>query len=105
MKEKSVTELKEMIDNGVDFQLIDVREPHEFEICNLKGELIPMNEIPDNVDKISKVKPVVIHCRSGARSGRIIQFLEQQYGFENLYNLEGGILAWADEIDTSMPKY
>ena len=105
MKEKSVTELKEMIDNGVDFQLIDVREPHEFEICNLKGELIPRNEIPDNVDKISKVKPVVIHCRSGARSGRIIQFLEQQYGFENLYNLEGGILAWADEIDTSMPKY
>ena len=105
MKEKSVTELKEMIDNGVDFQLIDVREPHEFEICNLKGELIPMNEIPDNVDKISKVKPVVIHCRSGARSGRIIQFLEQQYGFENLYNLEGGILAWADEIDTLMPKY
>ena len=105
MKGKSVTELKEMIDNGVDFQLIDVREPHEFEICNLKGELIPMNEVPDNIDKISKDKPVVIHCRSGARSGRIVQFLEQQYGFDNLYNLDGGILAWAHEIDATMPTY
>jgi len=105
MKEKSVTELKEMMDSGVDFQLIDVREPHEFEICNLKGQLIPMSEIPENIDKISKDKTVIIHCRSGARSGRIIQYLEQEYGYNNLYNLAGGILAWADEIDTSMPKY
>jgi len=105
MKEKSVTELKEMIDNGVDFQLIDVREPHEFDICNLKGELIPMNEIPENIDKIAKDKAVIIHCRSGARSGRIIQYLEQEYGYTNLFNLEGGILAWAHEIDPGMPKY
>ncbi len=105
MQEKTVSELKQMIDSGADFQLIDVREPHEFEICNLKGELIPMSEVPDNVDKIAKDKPVIIHCRSGARSGRICQYLEEEYGYTNLYNLKGGILAWADQIDTSMPKY
>lgn len=105
MKEKTVEELKAMIDAGEDFQLIDVREPHEFEICNLKGELIPMNDVPNNIDKISRTKPVVIHCRSGARSGRIVQYLEQNEGFDNLYNLAGGILAWADEIDNDMPKY
>ncbi|MDB5284670.1 MAG: molybdenum cofactor biosynthesis protein MoeB [Bacteroidota bacterium] len=105
MKEKTVTELKQMLDNKEDFQLIDVREPNEFEICNLNGLLIPMNEIPDNLDKIAKDKPVVIHCRSGARSGRICDYLEQNEGFTNLYNLKGGILAWADQIDPEMQKY
>lgn len=94
-----------MLDNKENFQLIDVREEHEFEICNLNGQLIPMGEIPDNVEKISKDKPVVIHCRSGARSGNVVQYLESNFGFTNLYNLKGGILAWADQIDTSMPKY
>ena len=104
MQEKTVTELKEMLDNKVDFQLIDVREPHEFDIANLGGTLIPMGDVPDHIEEIAKDKPVVIHCRSGARSGRIIEYLESQ-GFDNLYNLKGGILAWADQIDTSMPKY
>ncbi len=94
-----------MLDNKEDFQLIDVREEHEFEICNLNGQLIPMNTIPDNVDKIAKDKPVVIHCRSGARSGNVVNYLQSNFGFTNLYNLEGGILAWADQIDDSMPKY
>ena len=105
MKEKTVAELKAMMDSGTDFQLIDVREPHEYEICNIKGELIPMNEIPDNLDKISKDKIVIMQCRSGSRSGRIVEFLEQAHGYTNLYNLKGGILAWADEIDPEMPKY
>lgn len=105
MKEKTVEELKQMMDSGVDFQLVDVREPHEFEICNLNGLLIPMNEVPDNIDKIEKEKPVVIHCRSGARSGRIVDYLETTNGLTNLYNLKGGILAWADEIDPEMSKY
>jgi len=105
MKEKTVQELKQMLDSKEDFQLIDVREEHEFEICNLNGQLIPMGEIPDNVEKISKDKPVVIHCRSGARSGNVVQYLESNLGFTNLYNLKGGILAWADQIDSSMPKY
>lgn len=105
MKEKTVEELKQMMDGKEDFQLIDVREPHEYDICNLRGELIPMGEIAEHLDKISKDKPVVIHCRSGARSGNVVQFLEANYGYANLYNLKGGILAWADRIDPTLPKY
>jgi len=105
MKEVTVQELKEKMDSGADFQLIDVREPHEFDICNLGGELIPQGEIPSNVEKISKDKQVIIHCRSGARSGNMVQWLEKNHGFTNLYNLKGGILAWAREIDPEMPTY
>ena len=105
MKEISVQELKQLIDSKADFQLIDVREPHEVDICEIGGELIPMIDVPHNMDKISKDKQVVVHCRSGGRSGQIIQFLEKNHGFTNLYNLKGGILAWAKEIDTSMPTY
>ena len=105
MKEVTVQELKNMMDSGADFQLIDVREPHEFDICNLGGELIPQGQIPQNADKISKSKQVIIHCRSGARSGNMVQWLEKNHGYENLYNLKGGILAWAREIDPSMPTY
>jgi adenylyltransferase/sulfurtransferase len=105
MKEVTVQELKQLKDSGADFQLIDVREPHEFDICDLGGELIPQAEIPHNVDKISKDKQVVIHCRSGARSGNMVQWLEKNHGFTNLYNLKGGILAWAKEIDPSVPTY
>lgn len=105
MKEVTVQELKSLIDSKADFQLIDVREPHEFDICNLNGELIPMAEIPHNVDKIDRDKQVVIHCRSGKRSGNMVAWLEQNHGFENIYNLKGGILEWAKEIDPSMPSY
>lgn len=105
MKEISVSKLKEMIDKKEDFQLIDVREEHEFDICNLNGELIPMGEVMDNVDRISKDKMVVVHCRSGKRSATVINALEQQHGYTNLYNLQGGILAWAAEIDPSMTSY
>ena len=75
MKEVTVQELKELQDTGADFQLIDVREPHEFDICNLNGELIPQGDIPWNVDKIDRNKKVIIHCRSGARSGNMVQWL------------------------------
>jgi sulfur-carrier protein adenylyltransferase/sulfurtransferase len=105
MKEVTVQELKALIDSKADFQLIDVREPHEYDICNLEGELIPQAEIPQHVDKISKEKKVVIHCRSGARSGNMVQWLEKNHGFTNLYNLKGGVLAWAKEIDNTMPTY
>ena len=105
MKEVTVQELKKLMDSGADFQLIDVREPYEYDICNIGGELIPMAEIPSNTDKISKDKQVIIHCRSGKRSGDMLLWLEKNSGFENLYNLKGGILAWAKEIDTSMPTY
>jgi len=105
MKEVTVQELNELKNSGADFQLIDVREPYEFDICNLDGELIPMSEIPNNVDKISKDKKVVIHCRSGKRSGDMLLWLEKNHGFTNLYNLKGGILAWARDIDPEMPTY
>jgi sulfur-carrier protein adenylyltransferase/sulfurtransferase len=105
MKEVTVQELKALKDSGADFQLIDVREPHEFDICNLDGELIPQGDIPSSVERISKDKQVIIHCRSGARSGNMVQWLEKNHGFTNLYNLKGGVLAWAKEIDTSMPTY
>jgi molybdopterin/thiamine biosynthesis adenylyltransferase/rhodanese-related sulfurtransferase len=105
MKEVTVQELKKLIDEKADFQLIDVREPHEADICEIGGELIPQGNIPANVDKISRDKQVIIHCRSGARSGNVVKWLETNHGFTNLYNLKGGILAWADQIDPEMEKY
>ena len=105
MQEITVQQLKSMMDAKEDFQLIDVREEYEHEISTIGGELIPMGEVADNVDKISRDKKVVVHCRSGKRSASVIQMLEQAHGFKNLYNLKGGILAWADEIDNSVSKY
>jgi adenylyltransferase/sulfurtransferase len=105
MKEINVTELKQLMDSGADFQLIDVREPSEFEDANLNGELIPMNTVPQNVERFSKDKQVIVHCRSGKRSANVIQFLETNFGYTNLYNLEGGILAWKDEIDPDLEVY
>lgn len=105
MKEVTVQELKKLKDEKADFQLIDVREPHEADIAEIGGLLIPQGEIPANVDKISRDKQVIIHCRSGARSGNMVKWLEANHGFTNLYNLKGGILAWADQIDPEMEKY
>jgi adenylyltransferase/sulfurtransferase len=104
MKEITVVELKKLIDTNADFQLIDVREENEIEICNIGGQHIPMGDVMDNLDKISKSKQVIIHCRSGARSGAICNALEAQ-SFSNVYNLKGGILAWANEIDMTLTKY
>lgn len=105
MKSINVQELKTLIDNNTDFMLVDVREPHENDICTLNGKLIPMNDVPSHIDEFPKDKQVVVHCRSGMRSGNVIQYLEQNHGYDNLYNLEGGILAWAREIDPSMTTY
>lgn len=105
MREITVQELKKLKDAGADFQLIDVREPHEYDICDIGGELIPMAEIPSSTDQISRDKQVIIHCRSGKRSGEMVLWLEKNEGYENLYNLKGGILAWAKEIDPEMLVY
>ena len=94
MKEVTVEELKEMQEEGEPFQLIDVREPHEYEEANLNAELIPLGQVKDHVDQIKRDQKVVVHCRSGSRSGQAIQYLEQNYEFDNLYNLKGGILAY-----------
>jgi len=105
MKEKTVQELKEMMDNHEDFQLIDVREDFEYEMSNLGGTLIPLGGILIEADKIAKDKPVIVQCRSGKRSAAAIMQLEQQLGYTNLYNLQGGILAWAEEIDPAIQVY
>lgn len=98
MKEISVQELKQLIDSKADFQLIDVREEHEFDEANIKGHLIPLGEILDRAGEVNKDKQVVIHCRSGKRSATAIQALETNLGYTNLYNLKGGILAYIEEI-------
>lgn len=98
MKQITARELKQLIDNQTDFQLIDVREQYEFDEANLKGQLIPMGDVLSQVDKISRDKQVVVHCRSGARSASVINALESQHGLTNLYNLQGGILAYINEF-------
>ncbi|HKK38243.1 MAG TPA: rhodanese-like domain-containing protein [Cryomorphaceae bacterium] len=105
MREISPKELKQWIDNKEDFQLIDVRERYEYEIANLSGELIPMQHIPEKLDEIATDKKVVIMCRSGARSANAVQHLETHHGFDNLYNLKGGILAYSDDVDSTITKY
>ena len=103
--EVSVREYKSWLDQGEDVQLIDVRKPYEAEIAEIGGELIPLDEILDKADKIDRNKKVVVHCRSGQRSSDAIKKLKEKYGFNNLYNLKGGILAWSEEIDESVPQY
>jgi len=105
VNEITVQELKKWQDEQKDFQLVDVRKPYEWDIANLEAELIVLDTLPQQVEKIKKDVPVVIHCRSGARSANAIRFLQEQHGYTNLYNLKGGILAWAKEIDTSMATY
>ncbi len=102
MKEVTVQELKSMMDSGVDFLLVDVREPFEFEEANLDGLLIPIGEITERFSEIPRDKPVVIHCRSGARSANVVNYLTQSKGYTNLANLKGGIKAWAAEIDPTL---
>lgn len=104
MHEMTPSELKALMDAKEDYQLIDVREPYEYENANMGGELIPMGEVLNNVDKISRVKKVIVHCKAGGRSRTIIDTLEKQHGFTNLYNLKGGIIAWRNEIDPSLPN-
>jgi sulfur-carrier protein adenylyltransferase/sulfurtransferase len=100
-----VSTLNEWIKSGKDFQLIDVREPYEWDIANIGGTLIPKGEILKHLSEIEKEKDVVVMCRSGKRSQDVINLLKQEAGFTNLHNLKGGILAWADEIDQSVAKY
>ncbi|MBY0244147.1 MAG: rhodanese-like domain-containing protein [Sphingobacteriaceae bacterium] len=105
LKEITVEELKQKIDANESFQLIDVRESFEYETSNLSGENIPLGEILMSADKIATDKPVIVQCRSGKRSAAAIMQLEQLHGFDNLYNLKGGILAWKDAFAPDMPVY
>ncbi len=98
VKEITVHELHALRKANKEFQLIDVREPYEHKVANIGGELIPLGKIYFNLAEIEKNKKVIIYCRSGRRSAEAVQLLQKATGHAQLYNLKGGILAWAAEI-------
>jgi adenylyltransferase/sulfurtransferase len=100
----AVKELKRRIDAGEDAYILDVREPFEYRIANIGGILIPMNEVPRRLAEIDRDREVIVQCRSGSRSQQVAEYLKQ-IGYPRVVNLAGGILAWSDEIDPSVPKY
>ncbi len=101
----SVHELKQKMNDGETFELIDVREPFEYEIARIDGaKLIPLGEIAERTDELQREQPIIVHCHSGRRSAQAVRLLQQR-GFRNVYNLEGGIDAWSDQIDSGVPKY
>jgi sulfur-carrier protein adenylyltransferase/sulfurtransferase len=102
--EITAREFKARLDRGDDLFILDVREPHEYQICNLKGHLIPLGELPRRVHELDSSREIVAHCRSGKRSAEAVDFLRKA-GFRKILNLKGGILTWSDEVDSSVPKY
>jgi adenylyltransferase/sulfurtransferase len=104
LSEISVEELKKKLDNKDDIFILDVREPHEYQICNLNGYLIPLGDLPKRVSELDSSREIVAHCKMGGRSAKAVAFLKQA-GFAKVHNLTGGITAWAERVDTKMPKY
>jgi len=102
--EMQVEELKRRLDAGEDIFVLDVREPHEYQICNIGGHLIPLGDLPKRVNELDSSREIVAHCKMGGRSAKAVQFLRQA-GFDKVHNLTGGITAWADRVDPKMPKY
>jgi adenylyltransferase/sulfurtransferase len=99
------TDVKKKLDRGDDFVLIDVREPYEYQICRIPGaKLIPLGELPKHLDELDRNAHIVAHCKSGARSQKAVNLLKQN-GFKNALNMTGGILAWSDKVDPTVPKY
>jgi adenylyltransferase/sulfurtransferase len=97
-------ELKRRLDAGDDIVVVDVREPHERNICHIGGELIPMGELPGRVRELDADREIVVYCRTGRRSAHEVGFLHQ-WGFDRVFNLRGGLHAWADDVDPAIPKY
>ncbi len=98
-------ELKRMLDRRVPLIVLDVREPQEWQICRIPGAtLIPLGQLPSRMNELSTAEDMVVFCRSGVRSGKAVEFLKRN-GFSRIRNLKGGILAWADQVDPSVPKY
>ena len=103
--EITAQEVKKMMDEKKPFVLIDVREPHEFQICRIPGsKLIPLGEVPKRMNELNSADEIVVHCRSGQRSAKAVELL-MKAGFQKIHNLKGGILAWSDQVDPSVPKY
>ncbi len=104
MADMTVEELKKRLDQGDDLFVLDVREPHEYQICNLGGYLIPLNDLPKRVSELDSSREIVVHCKMGGRSAKAADFLRQS-GFSKVHNLAGGINAWAERVDPKVPKY
>jgi sulfur-carrier protein adenylyltransferase/sulfurtransferase len=102
--EITVEELKSKLDNGENVNVLDVREPHEYEVANLGARLIPLAELPERLAELDQDENLAVHCKTGGRSARAVKLL-QDAGFQNVYNVKGGINAWSEEIDPSVPKY
>ena len=103
--EITAKELKQLMDEKKPFVLIDVREPHEFQICKIPGsKLIPLGDVPRRMNELNSADDIVVHCRSGQRSGQAVEFL-MKAGFKKIHNLKGGILAWSRDVDPSVPTY
>lgn len=106
MKNISPKELRNLINsNNNDYQLIDIRDDYEYDICCIGGEKISMYSIIENINKLSKSKKVIIYCRTGSRSSNIIDLIEKKFQYKNIYNLEGGIMKWREDIDPTLEKY
>ena len=106
MKNISPIELSNLINsNNNDYQLIDIRDDYEYDICCIGGEKISMYSIIENINKVSKSKKVIIYCRTGSRSSNIIDLIEKKFQYKNIYNLEGGIMKWREDIDPTLEKY
>lgn len=99
-----VEDLKQRLDAKESLFVLDVREADEYKICNIGGHLIPLNDLPKRLSELDPKREIVVHCRSGVRSGKAVEFLQTQ-GFTNVKSLAGGILAWAEKIDPTMTKY
>ncbi len=98
-------DVKKKMDRKDDFFLLDVREPHEVEICTIPGShLIPLGQVTARVNELNSADEIVVYCRSGKRSGQAVEFLKTA-GFRKVKNMRGGILAWSDEVDPLVPKY
>ena len=97
-------ELKAKLDAGDDIFILDVREPHEYQICNIGGHLIPLGDLPARMNELDSSREIVAHCRSGVRSAKAVTLLRQA-GFGKVTNLAGGILGWSDKVDPTVPKY
>lgn len=103
--EISLEDFSAIRDNGSEVVILDVREYHEHEICNIEESLlIPLGELPDRLDELNENDEIIVHCHHGGRSMRAVHFLQEQ-GFKNVKNLQGGIDAWAEKYDPDMPRY
>ena len=106
MPEITATELKKRLDNGEDIQIIDVREPHELAIAKMPGTVhIPLGQVLNRMSEIDPARETVVHCKMGGRSAKAIEALKRAGFAGNLINLHGGITAWSNEVDPSVPKY